>query len=479
MQVFEFHFNPKEKNDWVFDSFCYEPENIYEKRMGNLYMLGSLKQALPQNRRFLENLAKTIKDKFYKTLSVPVEKSLKESLRKANESLEKIAKEGDVSWLGNLTFTVISIKDLELNFTKVGDLKVFLIRKGQLIDIDQKVRFDEIEPYPLKIFGNIVCGKLVEDDTVLVLSKEVFTCFSQENILAEIANMSLFDSKKLKQIFNNKKEKLLKISGICLIMVLTKETSAKKEEILAQPKTLKIFSLKKVFSPFVKVFKLPKISFKKPVISIPRPKFKLFKPKIAKTPKPKTPKLKLPQLSFVKIKTFFFDKFVKFKIFFFAKKINVILILILILAIGLFFLGKKEEKQLEDYQAQLNQIQEKVNQAESYLVVAESNPNAKDNANVLYKESLEEIFSLINISSGISPAFTDQLSTLKNDISKNLYQLNKLTEISEPELIFEFDLGKYVPQKLISHSENLYFFSSYSKNAFEVNQKKRRQNPAH
>ena len=32
MQVFEFHFNPKAKTDSSFDSFCYEPENIYEKK---------------------------------------------------------------------------------------------------------------------------------------------------------------------------------------------------------------------------------------------------------------------------------------------------------------------------------------------------------------------------------------------------------------------------------------------------------------
>ena len=39
MQIFEFHFNPKLKEDKVFDSFVYEPESSYEKKLGNLYII--------------------------------------------------------------------------------------------------------------------------------------------------------------------------------------------------------------------------------------------------------------------------------------------------------------------------------------------------------------------------------------------------------------------------------------------------------
>jgi len=126
MQVFEFHFNPPQKNkisagqaDYVFDTFCFEPKNIYEKRVGGLYMAGLLRNILPQNARFLEVLAEKIKDKYYKTSSATPEKSLKEALGIANEYLEKIAREGDVSWLGNLSFSVVSLKNQELNFTKI------------------------------------------------------------------------------------------------------------------------------------------------------------------------------------------------------------------------------------------------------------------------------------------------------------------------------------------------------------------------
>jgi len=269
MQVFEFYFNPKAKADLIFDSFCYEPENIYEKRKGSLYLTGFLKNVLPKNTKFLDNLANLIKQEYYSPFFKLPEKSLKESLRKTNEFLENIAKKGDVSWLGNLGFAALSISSFipqrsngkELNFTKVGNLKIFLLRDGQIIDIDKKLKFNDIEPYPLKIFSNIVSGKLVENDIILMLSQEVADTFFQENILTEIANTAVFNretelGKRLKTIFIAKKEKLLKISGICLLIVLDNKTSAsrqsftKKEQTLLEEKGLKL--IKKFRAPLAR-----------------------------------------------------------------------------------------------------------------------------------------------------------------------------------------------------------------------------------
>ena len=271
MRVFEFYFNPKSKADLIFESFCYEPENIYERRKGSLYLVGFLKNVLPKNTKFLDNLANLIKQKYYSpTLKLP-EKSLKESLRKTNEFLENIAKKGDVSWLGNLSFAALSLTpfqksdEKELNFTKIGNLKIFLLRAGQIIDIDQKLKFDEIEPYPLKIFSNIISGKLVENDIILLLNQEVADTFFQENILTEIAKMAVFDQKRLKAIFNAKKQELLKISGICLLIVLIKESFTREKQTLLQKKSLKIFSLaKKLKVLLIKVqrLKLPGITVK-------------------------------------------------------------------------------------------------------------------------------------------------------------------------------------------------------------------------
>jgi hypothetical protein len=355
------------------------------------------------------------------------------------------------------------LKNYELNFTKVGDLKIFLLRKGQVIDIDQKLKFEDIEPYPLKIFGNIVSGKLTENDIILVQSKEVSEFLESQNLISEIANISPFDQKRLKEIFNSKKEQLVRTSGICLLIALTKETVTKEKEILTPKKTLKIFSISKlffikakgkkrlissprqVFAPFIKLFRLPKISFKKPVLKIP---------------------LKIPKIKFkFQLPEFQIPHF-KFKL---GRKTILVLVLILFLVLGFFIFEKSEEQQLKVYQKQLNQIEEKVNLAQTYLIIGEGNPQAKKNANSLLKESWQDLSPLVKEASNFPPSLASKVLTLKDEVLKNLSQINKLEIIKEPQLIFEFTPREFIPQKMVYFKEGLYFFSPYAKNIVRGN----------
>lgn len=263
MQVFELLFNAPsrsgtqaQKQDIVFDSFCYEPENIYEKRIGALYLVGALKNVLPKNIRFLDNLAATVKENYYRSKSIDLmtpEKSLKQSLKETNEYLEKIAKSGDISWLGNLSFAVLSVVPFQekyqravFNLAKVGDLKILVLRDKQIIDIEQKLRLEDIEPYPLKIFNNIISGELIENDRLLILTKEVFETFCKQSLLDKIADITIFEEDKLLKILKIERNLLLKISGVCLLIVLSQQALPKKK-IGIKPKILE-FSFKQAFS---------------------------------------------------------------------------------------------------------------------------------------------------------------------------------------------------------------------------------------
>lgn len=263
MQVFELLFNAPSRSgtqaqeqDIVFDSFCYEPENIYEKRIGALYLVGALKNVLPKNIRFLDNLAATIKENYYRSKSIDLmtpEKSLKQSLKETNEYLEKIAKSGDISWLGNLSFAVLSVVPFQekyqravFNLAKVGDLKILVLRDKQIIDIEQKLRLEDIEPYPLKIFNNIISGELIENDRLLILTKEVFETFCKQSLLDKIADITIFEEDKLLKILKIERNLLLKISGVCLLIVLSQQALPKKK-IGIKPK-IPEFSFKQAFS---------------------------------------------------------------------------------------------------------------------------------------------------------------------------------------------------------------------------------------
>ena len=443
MQVFEFHFNPKLRPDLIFDSFCYEPENIYEKRMGNLYLVGILKNVLPQNIYFLDKLAKVIQKEYYRSTIRKPENALKESLKEANAFLEQIARKGDVSWLGNLGFAALSLKNYQLNFTKIGDLKIFLLRGKRIIDIDQKLKFEEIAPWPLKIFGNIVSGKLAEGDLILVQSKEVLELFERENLLPEITKISYQNfTKELNEIFRQKRKEILNISGICLAILLTKEVLAKKREVVSPKFYPKEFSLKEVFVPIFIAFK----NLIKKITACLLP----FLLKLPKLPKIKTPIW--PWLSWSpKLK----------------RNLILILALIFLLALGFFISQLQEKKELKEKEITLKEIQEKLNRAESFLIL--KTPEATKKANLLLKEGWEEVSKLSQIVFNLPKNFQNQVFSLKDEISKILFELNKLEIIEKPDLFFEFDFQSFNPQKMIFFKEELYFFSPYSQNLFKVN----------
>ncbi|MBZ9577847.1 hypothetical protein KJA13_02305 [Patescibacteria group bacterium] len=398
MQVFELHFNPKLKEDQIFDSFIYEPENIYEKNLGNLYVVGELRNVLPQNLKLLDDIAKAIKKSYYTFSQKFPEKALSQSLKKTNEYLAEKVKKENVSWLGNLNFAVFSLKDFNLIFTKTGDIKILLLRAGQIIDIGKNLDLREIEPYPLKIFLNVVSGKLTQDDKILVLTKEIFEFFLQQNLLTKIAQSENINGKKIKEILPSSlftKGEGSKVSGTCLLSVVKTEPTKRGKAILFQSE--KKFSFPKIRFPF----KLPKI-IKKPNL----PKIKLPKIKIP-TPGPIIEKLR-PKTNI-------------------KKKLILILVLASVLLLGFLIFKQAVGRKEKEIRTSLAKIQEKVNQAESFLIFKN-----EEEANSLFKEAWKEILPLTETK-------TSDIIDLKQSIEENLENLNKLEKIENPELVNEPD----------------------------------------
>lgn len=423
MQVFEFYFNPKAKSGLLFESFCYEPENIYQKRVGSLYMVGSLNNALPKSYSFLDRLSKVIKDKYYSPSARSSTKSLKESLKRCNQFLQDLVTEGQISWLGNFNFIVFSAHKNKFNFSKVGDLKIFLLRKGKIINVEEKIKTEDIDPYPLKVFLNIVSGKLKNKDIVFILTKELAKFFEKESILEEIAELSIFDEKGLISVLNNKREKIEEVSGVCLALLFDEQKMvSKKRTILTQPKT-KDFSFKKAMAPLLNVFgklKLPEIKIK--------PRSKPEKKKVEKKKIPiklkmpsisfKIPTIKLPKLSFTLLNNKNLKK--KFKSFIRHKNTILLFSWMVILSFGFLIFQGETKKELEKNQAQLIQIEEKVDLAESLIIL--KTPQSLKDSEILLEQSLEQIDLIIKIAPTLSKNLEKDANSLKQKIIEDLNQ---------------------------------------------------------
>lgn len=467
MQIFELHFNPKSSEDKTFESFCYEPENDYEKRLGSLYMVGELKNLLPQNSKFLNRLAEVIKDEYYNLSFKSPEQAIKASLKRANDFLSSEVKRENVSWLGNLAFGIISIKDLDLNFTKVGDLKILLSRDGQVIDIGERQEFQEIEPYPLKVFSHIISGRLSENDRISALNKGLYGKFAEKNLVQKMAEESLLSEKKIKEILKSEEDFLLPARGVCLISELHLRPQAK-SAILFQ-KELEKFNLSKNFKKVLAAVKnINLFSFLKKTRTDKQPgqdkSEKTQKEESAQKeirfPKFSLPKPVFPRISLPKINS---DSFKNLTSVFAKNFISIILLASLLLA-GFFIFHQEKEKSIKEAQDILIKVESEISQAEKSI-----NLNENEKANDILQESWKEISPQAEKNAPLE----EEALLLKKSIEDKLLSLNNLTIIENPDLLYEFNQSEtnIVPGNVTYLQGQLYFSNPSSSNLYQFNPK--------
>ena len=422
MKVYEFYFNPplkerdKLERGLIFEIFSFEPKNIYEKRLGFLYIVGHLKNVLPKTLRFLDDLSYFIRENYYKKSTLKPETAFRQAIKETNNFLQTRIEKGDVSWLGNLNFLILNLKDFAINFTKIGSIKIFLLRAGKIVDLEKKLRLKDIETHPLKVFGNIVSGKVIEDDLLLIFTDEVYDFFVEEELMEEIAKSPTTFEEKMKKVSQEKKEELKEISGALLGISLVKEKMPTQSEIISS-EVPKEFSFRQVLKIHLKNF------------------WEVLK------------NLKEPAFNFIKKNILIFS-------------------LVFFLFIGWIATNIESNIKAKNYSKTIEEIEKTVAQVENHLV-------DENTSKILLKESLKKISPILKDSLRLPKNFAKNVNSLNEKILNNLYALNKFEKIDKPEVYIQIDQKKFVPQKIIFQSEELYLFSAYQKNILKIDKDKK------
>ena len=422
MKVYEFYFNPplkesdKLERGVIFEIFSFEPKNIYEKRLGFLYIVGHLKNVLPKTLRFLDDLSYFIKENYYKKSILKPDIAFRQAIKETNNFLQNRIEKGDVSWLGNLNLIVLSLKDFAINFTKIGLIKVILLRAGKIVDLEKKLKLKDIESHPLKVFGNIVSGKVVEDDLLLIFTDKIYNFLEKEKLIEEISKFPSSFEEKIKKICQEKKEELKEISGALLGISLVKEKMPIQSEIISS-EVSKEFSFRQVL----------KIHLKNLLETLKN--------------------LKEPAFNFI-------------------RKNILILSLVFFLFIGWVATSIEGSLRAKNYSKTINEIENTLTQIENNLV-------DENTSQILLKESLKKIAPILRDISRLPKNFSKNVISLNDKILTTLYHLNKLEKINEPEIYIQIDQKKFVPQKFVFQNEDLYLFSAYQKNILKIDKEKK------
>lgn len=218
----EIVFSDEEEKSFC-DIFVYEPENIEEKSLGNLYIVGEVVN-LPENSSYIVNLlASIIKKEFYSNKKRSTLESLEASLNKANSTLSDLTEQGNVAWIGNLNMTCAAHRLKELHLSQTGKIKTLLIRNGKIKDVGKNVISEE-NPHPFRTFANIASGELEFNDLVLFATPGLFNILSTEKI-RQISGSGNFD-----EFSNGIQEAVSKESNISTIAALLVNVESVKEE---------------------------------------------------------------------------------------------------------------------------------------------------------------------------------------------------------------------------------------------------------
>ncbi len=459
MKIIELYFNPKAKKEVVYDSFIFEPENAQEKNLGNLYIAGEFTNVLPQNSKLLNDLAKIIKTEYYTENNANdltpkrSELNLKNGLKKANQFLTQKTNKGNTSWLGNLNFVAISLNDFILNFTKIGNIKILLLKTDysldendepsvEIIDIGTNLEFQNTKTCSSETFGNIATGMLSPNDKIMILTNDAFNFFQKKNLIKELTTTN--EEKELKKIFAKYQKDFSGISGVCLLMFSdSAQKNAKK-------------TAKEYFQSFI--FQIKKIGFQLTQI---KTKISSFSKQKKDTPPIEVPPEKSP-LARTEKKAFSM-------IFNTSKKVDVkktllsAFILISILILGSFIFQKQEKQNIETAMQILKEIESKTMKAENALIFKD-----EERARLLFQEALEDI-SAISIEK--SPIKDDVLA-LKNTIEQAMSPIYNMEKINEPSLFFEFTEQGFDPQKLIVKNSIIYLSNPSENDIYKIQEQK-------
>ncbi len=448
MEVYQIHFEAGEERK--LKTFFFQPENVYKSRLGRLFLAGDTKKDLDSD-NMLGLVSRIIKEEFYTHRGKDPALALKETLKVANKYFQQVAAKGSVDWISDFNFAILNLvenkdkKGFTLNFTSTGSMKVVLLRGGDVINLGQKLEKKEIDPFPVKVFFNIVSGQIQKEDRLFVLSENVYKNLLENNFLKKIAQAPFLSDRRIKRSLSPLKKNL---SGVCLIIDLVGDEGRQKKNrmMFKTGKKKKVLQeMKSRFSPsFLKSAKANRVTgFFSDLLSSAKDIFrKFFKKAKKKFQKVNFPSFSLP-VSFPK------------------KEIAWILLLLLIVLLARSFSGKEGRRDREEIRGRLEVVQEKQESALLFL-----QEEKQEDARNLLKEAWEDL-KTIPIKGDY---LKEEIENTKKEIENELLVLYGYEKIEEPSVFYEFPEQEFLPQKIVMRKGDIFGLSFYSNLVFKINE---------
>ena len=482
--------NPKKTNIYS-RVYLAEPEARFLNKFGQLGAMINLHLSLSKESTMKEQTARMaeisnwtqkvidfLSDTYYDPLklTVNVEKDFEDLLSKINNFLNhekarnpKLFEE----YLTDMDIDIIIIKEKDVHFSQIGDIKTYLIKDGKIAEL-----VGEKNKNQSKKFLNVISGSLDNDNVLFFASAAFFDYFSLEKITEIIESNPLIKiSSKLEQLLGSESKK---VSLQNLIISTNEETPV--AEIVKEEKE----ELKEKIVKTKKEIKKPEPIIEEPTpvvaseISSPETEKEIDEEEIITPqeeekilideeevlaeikPKPITKPMKT-QIKFPTIAWKFNPESFK------RKALIGVLIVLAILFIGsLFTIGKKEITVSKVKQQ--DQTIEALKTKESDLAVAEVYKNKETIGKIL-----DEMNELIKKLPQKTQEQKDIYNSYRNKYAEKLNSLYQLAVIDNPLLLTDLtQINKDIQADSMTNLGNNFYILNSSNNyiySFDYNKK--------
>ena len=142
-----------------------------------------------ENEKIIITLAEVLADQFFNAPTATVEFAFESALAKANISVKDALLIKPKSWLNKIHILVAAGRGQELHLSSVGRAHAFLAHRDQIMDVvagqneNSRGGLNAARtPNPVKLFSNIVSGRLLGQDALVICNESVLDYLSPERI---------------------------------------------------------------------------------------------------------------------------------------------------------------------------------------------------------------------------------------------------------------------------------------------------------
>ncbi len=178
----------QENEQSIVKLYVSEPTPLEEKNLGRVFILAEIEATEEVYQEVIDLVNDEFNHYYYRSDDLNLESAFEQALQKVNQKLQEAISQIGQEWLNKLNIMIAVWRGEQMHFTHLGTVQAFLIQQNQIINLVDSARAKTKQINPLKIFTNILSGKLNRKSTVVFCTESLLDYLSPEKIKKTVSD---------------------------------------------------------------------------------------------------------------------------------------------------------------------------------------------------------------------------------------------------------------------------------------------------